>query len=64
MFQQYLVSHNIFIAKENDRELEDLWTKLAPLIPKFFEGLTIEPALLHGDLWSGNVAETDSGPGT
>lgn len=53
---------DMILKRENDRELEDLWTKLAPLIPKFFEGLTIEPALLHGDLWSGNVAETDSGP--
>jgi len=24
----------------------------------------IKPSLLHGDLWSGNVAETDDGPGT
>ncbi|XP_029783683.1 fructosamine-3-kinase isoform X3 [Suricata suricatta] len=31
-------------------------------IPGLFCGLEIVPALLHGDLWSGNVAEDDSGP--
>lgn len=31
-------------------------------IPDLFCGLEIVPALLHGDLWSGNVAEDDSGP--
>ncbi len=32
-------------------------------IPSFFTGIEIEPSLLHGDLWSGNAAESDSGPG-
>ncbi|XP_054989191.1 fructosamine-3-kinase isoform X3 [Sorex araneus] len=31
-------------------------------IPDLFSGLEIVPALLHGDLWSGNVAEDDAGP--
>nr|XP_027777999.1 fructosamine-3-kinase isoform X2 [Marmota flaviventris] len=31
-------------------------------IPDLFCGLEIVPALLHGDLWSGNVAEDDEGP--
>ncbi|XP_013361464.1 PREDICTED: fructosamine-3-kinase isoform X4 [Chinchilla lanigera] len=31
-------------------------------IPDLFRGLEIVPALLHGDLWSGNVAENDEGP--
>ncbi|XP_055971422.1 fructosamine-3-kinase isoform X2 [Sorex fumeus] len=31
-------------------------------IPDMFSGLEIVPALLHGDLWSGNVAEDDEGP--
>ncbi|KAL2764469.1 fructosamine-3-kinase [Daubentonia madagascariensis] len=31
-------------------------------IPDLFRGLDIVPALLHGDLWSGNVAEDDAGP--
>lgn len=28
-----------------------------------FSGVTVEPSLLHGDLWSGNVGEVDHQPG-
>lgn len=31
-------------------------------IPDLFHDLDIIPALLHGDLWGGNVAEDSSGP--
>lgn len=31
-------------------------------IPQFFTDLEIVPALLHGDLWGGNVAECAEGP--
>lgn len=33
-----------------------------PKIPEMFCNLEIIPALLHGDLWAGNVAEDDAGP--
>lgn len=46
-----------------DRELRELWPQLQRRIPSFFAGLEIEPALLHGDLWSGNAAENEEGPG-
>ncbi|XP_016070918.1 PREDICTED: fructosamine-3-kinase [Miniopterus natalensis] len=45
-----------------DREARELWAQLQVKIPDLFCGLEIVPALLHGDLWSGNVAEDDSGP--
>ncbi|ELK12205.1 fructosamine-3-kinase isoform X1 [Pteropus medius] len=45
-----------------DREARELWSQLQVKIPDLFCGLEIVPALLHGDLWSGNVAEDDSGP--
>ncbi|XP_048222439.1 fructosamine-3-kinase isoform X2 [Perognathus longimembris pacificus] len=45
-----------------DREARELWSRLQVKIPDLFRGLEIFPALLHGDLWSGNVAEDDSGP--
>ena len=32
-------------------------------IPELFKGIDIKPSLLHGDLWSGNVADMDDGPG-
>ncbi|XP_029456132.1 ketosamine-3-kinase-like isoform X2 [Rhinatrema bivittatum] len=31
-------------------------------IPEMFKDIEIVPALLHGDLWGGNVAEDDIGP--
>lgn len=45
-----------------DREARELWARLQLKIPRLFDGLEIVPALLHGDLWSGNVAEDDAGP--
>ena len=46
-----------------DRELRELWPQLQRRVSGFFAGLEIEPALLHGDLWSGNAAENEEGPG-
>ncbi|XP_061472451.1 fructosamine-3-kinase [Rhineura floridana] len=45
-----------------DREARELWSQLKPKIPEMFCDLEIIPALIHGDLWAGNVAEDDSGP--
>ena len=41
----------------------ELWSLLQRKLPGMFNGLEIEPSLLHGDLWSGNAAETKDGPG-
>lgn len=46
-----------------DREVKDLWSKLKAKIPEFFQDIPIEPALLHGDLWSGNIGQDSIGPG-
>ena len=40
-----------------------LWPELERKIPAMFTGLDIKPALLHGDLWGGNIAEMRDGPG-
>lgn len=51
------------IEKEyGDREARELWSQLKIKIPDLFSDVDIVPALLHGDLWGGNVAECDSGP--
>lgn len=59
--------HNITILlacmQYGDREVRELWPQLQRRIPSFFVDLEIEPALLHGDLWSGNAAENEEGPG-
>lgn len=41
---------------------KNLFCFLQPKIPEMFCDLEIVPALIHGDLWAGNVAEDDSGP--
>lgn len=38
-----------------DLEVHLLGEELLKTLPNFFEGLTITPSLLHGDLWSGNT---------
>lgn len=51
------------VEKESgDREALELWSALQLKIPDLFRDLEVVPALLHGDLWSGNVAEDASGP--
>ncbi|CAH1800412.1 unnamed protein product [Owenia fusiformis] len=51
------------IEKEyGDREARELWPQLLRKIPDFFKGIDIKPALLHGDLWGGNLGECDTGP--
>ena len=42
-----------------DREAESLWPRLKEKMPSFFDGLDIKPALMHGDLWSGNVGQVN-----
>ena len=40
--------------KYHDTEMLEYSKKLINKIPQFFEGVTVKPSLLHGDLWSGN----------
>lgn len=59
----------MLLESNGDRELNDLWSQLQVIIPKFFVYFDEEPknrifpSLLHGDLWSGNAAQLkDDGP--
>lgn len=53
---------NLVEKSYGDREARELWTELQRKIPQFFTDVEIVPALIHGDLWSGNVAECADGP--
>ncbi|XP_004621122.1 ketosamine-3-kinase [Sorex araneus] len=53
---------NMVEKGSGDREALELWAALQLKIPDLFRDLDIVPALLHGDLWGGNVAEDSTGP--
>ena len=55
-FQLRLAAKNGYGAK-----LQTLGEKLTAVLPDFFTGYTPQPALLHGDLWSGNHAYLPGG---
>ncbi|XP_037113184.1 ketosamine-3-kinase isoform X2 [Syngnathus acus] len=53
---------NMLEKSNGDREVRELWAALQLKIPGLFRDAQVFPALLHGDLWEGNVAETGKGP--
>lgn len=68
-FARNRLAEQMSLIQENygDRQCLELWSGLQIVIPLFFKefhekGKQIRPSLLHGDLWSGNAAETDNGP--
>ncbi|XP_047427621.1 ketosamine-3-kinase isoform X2 [Mugil cephalus] len=63
-YSQQRLQHQLNMAEQSygDREARELWAKLQLKIPQFFTDVEIVPALLHGDLWGGNVAECAEDP--
>ncbi|XP_053707368.1 ketosamine-3-kinase [Synchiropus splendidus] len=63
-YSQQRLQHQLNVVEESygDREARELWAALQLKIPQFFKDLQIVPALLHGDLWGGNVSECANGP--
>lgn len=60
----YYVIKRILLFQYNDHSVRELWDRVLRKYSSLFEDLdVIYPALLHGDLWSGNVSETSDGPG-
>jgi len=62
-FREQRIGHQVRLA--GDGRLDQLWKEscdntdgLAALV----EGVTVKPAILHGDLWSGNVAGCEGRP--
>uniref|UniRef100_A0A8R1TJT5 protein-ribulosamine 3-kinase n=1 Tax=Onchocerca volvulus TaxID=6282 RepID=A0A8R1TJT5_ONCVO len=49
--------------KHNDRDLLSSWPQLERKIPTIFKDIgNIVPAIVHGDLWSGNYSYCSDGP--
>ncbi|TRY90294.1 hypothetical protein DNTS_012374 [Danionella cerebrum] len=63
-YSQQRLQHQLSLVEQShgDREARELWAKLQLKIPEMFKDVEVVPALLHGDLWSGNVAESSEGP--
>ncbi|KAM3719646.1 Ketosamine-3-kinase [Dirofilaria immitis] len=54
---------DMLLEKHNDRELLSSWPQLERRIPSFFKDVeNIVPAIVHGDLWSGNYSYCAIGP--
>ncbi|VDN01292.1 unnamed protein product [Thelazia callipaeda] len=54
---------DMLVEKYNDRDLLSLWPQLERKIPAYFKDVEIiTPALVHGDLWSGNYSYSVSEP--
>jgi hypothetical protein len=49
-------------APAGDSSLLRMGEKLAGNLEQLFEGVEVRPAVLHGDLWSGNMAAVDGKP--
>ncbi|CAL9693226.1 unnamed protein product [Knipowitschia caucasica] len=63
-FSRQRLEHQLNLIEKSygDRESRELWSTLHLKVPRFFKDVEIVPALVHGDLWSGNVAECSEGP--
>ncbi|XP_038558234.1 ketosamine-3-kinase [Micropterus salmoides] len=63
-YSQQRLQHQLNLVEKSygDREAREAWAELQLKIPQFFKDLEISPALLHGDLWGGNVSECEEGP--
>ncbi|XP_076354247.1 ketosamine-3-kinase-like isoform X2 [Tachypleus tridentatus] len=63
-FARQRLQHQLNFIEKNyrDREAQELWSQLQLILPKFFKDISIVPAIVHGDLWGGNAAETDNEP--
>ncbi|KAL7545489.1 hypothetical protein ACHAWF_008843 [Thalassiosira exigua] len=64
-FRDRRIGHQLDLA--GDSYCSNLWNNdIAPRLHLLFEDLTgekeIEPSLLHGDLWSGNIGSADGKP--
>lgn len=62
-WKQQRLGHQLKLAAQNGHagELQTLGETLLVEMPKLFIGHTVQPSMLHGDLWGGNVAGLNDG---
>lgn len=59
-FRERRLRHMLQLAGEPS--LKRMGHKLCDKLEVFFEGIQVKPSVLHGDLWSGNIAAVDGQP--
>ena len=62
-FLEQRIGHQLRMA--GDVTLRDEWGKVCQAtgdLRSLFEGVEVRPSVLHGDLWSGNVAAVEGEP--
>jgi len=62
-FKEKRIGHQVRLA--SDARMKKEWEKVLEAtdgLATLFEGIDVKPSVLHGDLWSGNVAAVDGKP--
>lgn len=60
-FRDKRIGYQLDLA--GDSYCSNLWNdKIAPRLGAIFEGIDVQPSILHGDLWSGNIGSADGMP--
>jgi len=62
-FREQRIGHQVKLA--GDGQLDRLWASVCDKtdgLNSLFTGITVKPSILHGDLWSGNVAGSGGKP--
>ncbi|CAM2068260.1 Fructosamine kinase family protein [Sulfidibacter corallicola] len=59
-FLEHRLRYQVDMAHRNGHRFAR-FDRLAERVPDLLRGLTIRPALVHGDLWTGNAAYTETG---
>mmetsp|Transcript_12180 Transcript_12180/g.27038 ORF Transcript_12180/g.27038 Transcript_12180/m.27038 type:complete len:361 (-) Transcript_12180:336-1418(-) len=60
-FRDKRIGYQLDLA--GDSYCSNLWNdKIAPRLGALFEGIDVQPSILHGDLWSGNIGSADGMP--
>ncbi|XP_030466259.2 protein-ribulosamine 3-kinase, chloroplastic isoform X4 [Syzygium oleosum] len=62
-YGEHRLGYQLKLALEQygDRSIYDKGQRLVKSMGPLFEGVVIEPCLLHGDLWSGNISSDENG---
>ncbi len=60
-WQRHRLAYQLQLAARNGAHIGPQGEQLLMRVPEFFSGYQPRPSLLHGDLWSGNIAFTETG---